>query len=395
MAAAALREGRQKARPSEPSAAERGQALAPKPPRADLWRPAPKDSPLAGFADAAFAGADLLATDGSRAALAAAGLAPRPIEVSVPIRRVFSAAGRLFAQGESEGAPFLIALVGKDAQVVPMPCALSALAGDGDVLLGACAQGANLAESDDGGRTFRKLALALPAAPVSAGAEVEASVEAVAVDADGSSAAVVTRRWESEGEGERLRWSFAQGATRGRAERSFHFAPLAGLARALAARLSGGVLTVAGISLGGEGWPDEPASPRLRLFRGPAGQAPQPAGEPGPACALHEEAEGVLLDGQVGVFRCGRAVVLSAGGGARWLSQEGLGAAAAVRGGDMRLALRTDRGVFELRLPLRATSGAVAERAPPQSSSPGQAAAPVVPAGLIAEPAPDGGAAGR
>lgn len=379
-------------RPSGASAPAEDLARASPPARARAWRASAEGSPLAGFADAAFAAGGLVSTDGTRALFAPAGLAPRPLEVSVPIRRVFAGAGRLFAQGENEGAPFLVALADGEALVVPMPCALNALAGEGDLLLGACDQGGDLAESDDGGRTFRKIALSPPAAPAPAEAEVTTAVEAVAVDADGAVAAVVARRWESEGEGESLHWTFAQVALRGRGERSFRFAPVPGLARALAARLSGGALAVAGIAVDAEGWLEEQPGPRLRAFRGPAGQAPLPAGAPGPLCALTEEAEGVLLDSEIGAFRCGKAAVLMAGGGARWLQQEGLGPAEALRGGEMRLALRAGRRVFELRFPLRQASGAVAERAalaaPDAGSDP-----PLVPAAFIAEPARDGGAA--
>jgi hypothetical protein len=391
MAAAALKAARPPPLPREaPRPAGEGPRV-PKPARASAWRPSPEGSPLANFADAAFAGGALLSTDGAHAIFAPAGLAPRPLEVPVPIRRVFGAGSRLFAQGENEGAPFLIALTAAgEAIVVPMPCSLSALAGEGDYLLGACAQGGELAESDDGGRTFRRAAFTPPPAPAPAGAEVQIAVEAVAVDADGTAAAVVARHWESAGQGERLRWSFAQVALRGRGERSFRFAPVPGLARGLAARLSGGLLTVAGAAFCAEGSLDSPA-PQLRLFRGAAGQSPLPVGAPGPPCPLAGEAEGVLLESQIGAFRCGRAAVLTVDGGAQWLPQEGLGGALALKGGEMRLALRSEQGVLELRLPLRSASGAVAERVPGEGPGPADAEPPILPAAHIAEPARDGG----
>lgn len=393
LAAAALKAARPSPLPREAPRPEGEGPRAPKPARASAWRPSPEGSPLAGFADAAFAGGALLSTDGARAIFAPAGLAPRPprpIDVPVPIRRVFGAGGRLFAQGENEGAPFLVALTAAgEAIVVPMPCSLSALAGEGDYLLGACAQAGELAESDDGGRTFRRAPFSPPPAPAPAGAELKTMVEAVAVDADGTAAAVVIRRWESAGQGERLRWSFAQVALRGRGERSFRFAPVPGLARGLAAHLSGGLLTVAGAAFCSEGSLDSPSA-ELRLFRGAAGQSPQPVGAPGPPCPLAGEAEGVLLESQVGAFRCGRAAVLTVDGGARWLPQEGLGALA-LKGGEMRLALRSEQGVLELRLPLRSASGAVAERVPSEGPGPAGAEPPILPAARIAEPARDGG----
>jgi hypothetical protein len=377
----------------------RGGAAAPSPaaapnPRAErraAWHPAAAGSPLADLEDVAFAGGGYLSTDGRGASFAPAGLTARSLEVPVPIPRVFAGAARLFAQGESEGAPFLIALTDGEPIVVPMPCRLAALAGEGETLLGACAEGAAAAASGDGGKSFRRVALQAPAPSVAQGSVVLSSVEAVAVDADGAVAVIVTQRWE----GDRLRWSWAQVGVRARDDRSFRFLPLPGLERVLAARLAGGVLTVAGAELSAEDSLGEGSSvPRLRILRGPAGQAPQPVGTPGPLCEAGAEAEGVLLDPQIGAFRCGAGVVLTIDGGARWRPQEGLGAVRALRGGEMRFAARAPTGTLLLEFPLRSRDGAVAQRLTEPGAHP-RSAEIIAPADGIREPAPDASVAAR
>jgi hypothetical protein len=346
------------------------------PTKPGLWREVPLGSSLHGFAEAAFTGSASLVSDGTRAVFDP-GDGPRPIEVPVPLPRVFAAGRRLFAAGENEGAPFLIALEGDEQpQVIPVPCPVSLLAGDGERYLVACSGASGLAASRDGASSFRKIALDLPEPPA-AGAQVRRALEAVAVTADGVGAFAATQRWRSKDGAQDLLWIWAHVGVR-MGDGNVRYAAVPGLARAFGLKLAGSGFVLAGLEVAADGAVEGELRPRL--FRGSDEAAVLPEGVPGPSCGMaadSERAQGVLLGPREAAFLCEGKVVVTLDGGASWKVEAGLPASPQLlEGGDMRLVAIVGGKAWERRFPARSATGAIAVRVAPAKAVPSEQSHP-------------------
>jgi hypothetical protein len=350
---------------------------------------------LAQAVDVAFASGASLSTDGKAALYQPGdGSPPRPVEVPAAISRVFGAAGRLFAAGENEGAPFLIRMApGEDPLVVPMPCVISRLGGEGQILAGTCVDGSGIASSTDGGKSFRPAPVDFIAPKGVGDSPVERSVEAVAVSPSGAQAIAVSQRWQTEEPGGVLSWTWGQVGLRVPGGR-FRFLNVHALAHTVGLHYAGGALTLAGLEVALDGPAD--GQVHVRLFRAGEGEPPVPVGTAGPPCgtvATARAVEGVLLGTRVAALRCGETLVTTLDGGASWITERGLGSVQVIRGGDMRLFARAGERAFERRFVDRAESGATAVRLPgavlPKRDA-GEAPPLAAPFG-IKEPQPDGG----
>ncbi len=375
----------------EPREAPVARADAPPPPSPG-WREASAGSPFAGWKDLAASVSGALVTDGHTAHMVAAS-AVRPLEVPAAIPRVFAAADRFFASGDNDGAPFLIALGSEQSPVVvPVPCSVSAIAGSGDQLVVACQGLGSLALSVDAARTFQPLALPFPAPEAPSGSAVAHAVEGLAMGADGLLAIAVSQSWQTQQAGERIRWSWAQIASRP-ARGAFRFVSLPGVTRLAALKLDGTTITAAALESPGEGGELHP-----QLYRGPEGQLPSRLGGAGPACGATEEASGVqvvLLGDREAAFLCHGQVVLTVDEGRTWLAQSlPIGRVERLRGGAMRLWAQGDGKSLELALPLRLSSGAVGARLAAQVDA-DAGSGPLVPGAELVEPAQDAGISGQ
>lgn len=328
------------------------------------WRPA--SASLARAVDAAFFGGASLSTDGRQATFDSGEGSPRPVEVPAAIPRVFAAAGRLFAVGENEGAPFAIALSpGEEPLVVPMPCPVSKLAGEAGVAAGLCADGRSLALSADSGRSFRPVPLDLPPPASAPDVEVDKRLEAVAVSPSGAVMVASAQRWQTEAPGGVLAWTWGQVTLRPAGSRTLKTSNVQALARTVGLHLAGGAATLAGlqVALGGSA----EGEVRPRLYRGAEGEPPAAVGTAGPVCATTagaKDVQGVLLGTEVAVFACGDQLVSTLDGGASWSVDSSLGKVDVLRGGDMRLFARAGDKAFERRFVDRSETGATAVRVP-------------------------------
>ncbi|MBI5545171.1 MAG: hypothetical protein HY901_14875 [Deltaproteobacteria bacterium] len=356
---------------------------------------------LARAVDVAFAGGSTLATDGHSATFDSGDGEVRPVAVPATIPRVFAAAGRLFAAGSNEGAPFLILLASaEDPRVVPMPCAVAELAGEGSLVAGLCEDSSGLAVSWDAGKLFHEVRLELPEPREAGDVTVDKRLEAIAVSPAGAIAVASSQRWQSEQAGGALQWTWSQVALRPSGSKAFRFANVPALVRSVGLHLGGGTLTLAGLEVALDG-PAEGVT-RPRFFRGGEAEAPVPVGEPGPECAQAAQApsvEGVLLSPQVAVFGCPTGMISTLDGGRSWRIERARGGAGRVRGGDMRLFARAGEKAWERRFINRSESGATAIRlAGGGSPHPAGAArrdagesGPLAPLENIREPASDAG----
>lgn len=354
------------------------------------WKPA--KASLAKAADVAFAAGASLSTDGKSALLDTGDGVARPVEVPAAITRVFGAAGNLFAAGENEGAPFLILMApGEDPLVVPLPCAIDRLAGEGSVIAGLCADGSGLALSADGGRTFRPVPLELPAPRDARDTEIEKSLEAVSVSPSGAVAVAASQRWQSDAPGGALAWTWGQVALRGPGPgKPFRLANVQALVRTVGVQALGGAIVVAGLEVALDA--SGAGEVRPRLFRGAEGEPPLAVGTPGPACGDSLSArsvDGVLLGSQVAVFRCKEGLASTVDGGATW-RLERLGSVDLLRGGDMRLFARAGERAWERLFVNRSETGATAVRIGaatlPRRTDGGAEAGPITAAYGIREP---------
>ena len=364
---------------------------APTPPEPSAWRPAP--ATWANAVDMAFSAGAALLTDGKLAVYEPGDGAARPLEVPAAIRRVFAASGALFAVGENDGAPFAIGLSPRESpMVVPMPCEVVRLAGEGEVVAGLCEDGKGVALSSDSGRSFRSVALEVPAPKGAEDAEIDRRLEAVAVSPAGAVLVALTQRWRTDGTDGALAWTLGQVALRPAGRRSLVISNVDSIARVVGAHLSGGTATLAGLQVALDGPGD--GTVRTRLYRGTEGEPPVAVGSAGPSCGTTAQAsaiEGVLLGSEVAFFVCGDRLVATLDGGATWAVDRSLGPVEVLRGGDMRLLARSGERVWERRFVGRSDSGATAVPAPSSGRSPGRGsdagtADPVSPPYGIREP---------
>lgn len=359
------------------------------------WDEVPSGSPLLHGTDVAFAAGAFLVTDGKQATYDSGDGTLRPLEVTVPISRVFSGSGKLFAAGTNEGAPFVIVLAHEgEPAVVPMPCEVTQLVGEGALVVGACRDGASLALSRDGGKSFGVLPVEMPKPQPHIAAEVDRAVEAMAVSPSGAVGAATSQRWQTaQGDGA-LFWAWGQVALRPPAGKAFGFSNVHGLVRSVGLRLEGGgTWTLAALEVAPESV--EQGRMRARIFRGTEGEPPAPIGVPGPDCGSAAEApsvEGVLLGTHVAAFRCDGVLAMTLDGGASWTTER-VPALRLLRGGDMRLLVRAGDRAWERRFLHRSETGATAVRVLAKRVSPIDAAEPkpITPPFGIREPAGDGG----
>ncbi|MGC4115438.1 MAG: hypothetical protein QM765_12710 [Myxococcales bacterium] len=330
---------------------------------ASPWRLAPAG--LAQAVDVAFYAGASLSTDGQQATFDSGEGPARPVEVPAAIPRVFAASGRLFAVGENAGAPFAIVLApGEEAQVVPMPCTVTKLSGENGILAGLCAD-SGLALSADSGKSFRPVAVELPAPPNSQDVEVAKRLEAVAVSPGGAILFASSQRWQSQTVGGALAWTWGQVTLRPAGSRALKTSNVQALARTVGLHLSGGAATLAGLQvvLGGSA----EGEVRPRLYRGAEGEPPVAIGTAGPVCgtaATAADVQGVLLGTEVAAFACGDRLVSTMDGGATWSVDRTLGRVEVLRGGDMRLFARAGEKSWERRFVDRSENGATAVRVP-------------------------------
>lgn len=360
-----------------------------------LWTQVGAGTSLESFSEVAFADGALLVSDGERASFEPGTAPARPLEVPVPIARVFAAAGRLFAAGENEGAPFLIGLSrGESALVVPVSCPVVGLAGEGESYLAACEGGEAVATSANGARSFYRREVRLPEPPAPEGVRIRRAIDALAANEDGAMALCAVQRWSSTQGGEPLLWTWSHVGIRPAEGGDFRFAAVPGLARAVGLRLAGSQVAVAGLEVDAQG--SAGGDLRPRFFAGGLEAPLRPEGEPGPSCgraADAEKAQGILLGPREAAFLCEGRVVYSFDRGESWQTDEGLeGRVTALRGGDLRLVARAGGKVWLRRFPVRAGSGAVAVRASGVEAPAADGPGPVVPQPAeVREPPADGG----
>jgi hypothetical protein len=345
-------------------------ARAPAPPRAmasafDHWKPVAASSALARFTDAAFANGAFVATDGRIAFLGSATGSERPLDVQAPVRQVFAAGGRLFAAGESDGAPFLIALFDGDAPlVIPLPCAIGRLAGEGEWFAAGCSGGEALALSRDGARTFALLPVSLPALPANAGSPAPPSFEAIAVGSDGSVVFAMTRTWSTPHGEDRLAWTWTHVGVRPPGK-PLRYDNLDAFVRVFGLRMDAGVTTLAGLAVSIADGEAGVRRPRMLRSRDSSGFVPM--GDDGPACEAAPSLEGdaaVLLGPREAAYLCGGQVVLTLDGGRSHRTEPLVGQVRAIRGGDMRIVADVGGRVLERRFIGRDSGGATAVRVP-------------------------------
>lgn len=327
------------------------------------WKPVAASSALARFTDAAFANGAFVSTDGRTAFLGSASGSERPLDVPAPVRQVFAAGGRLFAAGESDGAPFLIALFDGDAPlVVPLPCAISRLAGEGESFAAGCSDGEALALSRDGARTFALLPVSPPALPSNAESQAPPGFEAIAVASDGSAVFAMTRTWSTPHGEDRLAWTWTHVGVRppGKPPR---YDGLAAFARVFGLRVDAGVTTLAGLEVSiADG---DAGVRRPRMLRSSDATGFEPLGDDGPACDSAPSPDGdsgVLLGPREAAYLCGGQLMLTLDGGRSHRVEPLVGGVRAIRGGDMRIVADVGGRVLERRFIGRNSGGATAVR---------------------------------
>ncbi len=327
------------------------------------WKEIDPESPLARATDVAFVAGSYLAISQGKIFYDSGNAVVRPIEVAATVSKVLGASDWLFAQGENEGFPVFVRFSVTEApKIVPMPCVATRMAGYRESMVAACEDSDLISLSDDAGKTFLLFPVGLPRPRSAEQAEIQKEIEAVAIDSCKTVAIATSQRWLASHGSNSLLWTWGQVAVKSPGQ-NFRFSNVDNLVRSVGLTLSGGAITLAGLEVSFEGLAE--GELRTRIFRGPEGEPPVGVGEPGPRCGTAQDArsvEGVLLGTQVAAFLCQGDLVLTMDGGASWKTIADLSPLKHIRGGDMRLWLKGDKGAWERRFINRSETGATAVR---------------------------------